>query len=551
MRRLHRYLLLFLIFFVVPQVAAEQINTFTADYYLQTDGSVKVREEINYQFTAPRHGIFRTIPYLKTTREGKTFQLDLLQFQVNQPFSLSREKNEIKLKIGDPDRTFTGKRTYVIQYRIKGALTYFTDHDEFYWNVNGNGWQVPILALTARVHLPKAVEEADLKTRCFTGRVGSTEQSCQAQTQETTTTFQATRPLNNLEGLTLALGFPKSLVQVLEPKPYVDFWQTLLGRTIKVILLILLTLILLFWYLLYPVWIIIKWFHHGRDPKATVGQATAWFSIPKIGKKELTPGEAGTLLDEKVDLRDFFATLIDLAGRGFLKIQERKKKEFYLLKSSGPASAQLNSYEQALLDKLFGSKPEIKVKDTQIISVFGNLSKNLYEQVVKLGLFPKNPQSIRIFYGVIMSMALGTANVLLFLVAWLFGMRMPQKTQLGADTAKMVKALKSFLVSQQRQLTFQADKQQLFEKLLPYAIAFGVEKVWAKRFKDFKLQNPDWYESAAGGRFNSVVLANSLSRSFSSMQSRMSSTTSSSGFSSGFSGGSSGGGGGGGGGGSW
>jgi uncharacterized membrane protein len=93
--------------------------------------------------------------------------------------------------------------------------------------------------------------------------------------------------------------------------------------------------------------------------------------------------------------------------------------------------------------------------------------------------------------------------------------------------------------------------QMMFEKLLPYAVAFGVEKVWAKRMEGIPFQQPSWYAPYSSGNLNAAVFTNSLSQSMSKVTSSMTPTSSSSGFSSGFSGGSSGGGGGGGGGGSW
>jgi len=541
MRRFCLVLIFLFTFFLAPQVKAEQINSFVADYWIQKDGSIKVREEIVYQFDVPRHGIYRNIPYLKTNSDNQTFRLDFSNFQVNHSFNQSQENNQIKLKIGDPNRTLIGEQTYIIEYEVKGALTYFTDHDEFYWNVNGNGWEVSSLSVQARVHLPDKVDSNSLNTKCFTGRTGSTHQLCEVIVEEEMTTFLTTQSLASQEGLTLVFGFPKNMVQVLEPKPYTQFWQTPFGQFLMAVLLILFTLFLLFWYLLYPVWIIIKWFRSGRDPKGTIGEASAWFSVPKINKKELTPGEAGTLIDEKVDVREFFATLIDLARRGFLKIEERKKNDFYLIKQLHPAGSRSQAaYEQELITDLFGTKSEVKIKDFKVYTAFAKLTKNLYQEVVTLQLFPKNPQSVRIFYGVIIALALASANLLLLLVAIFFGMQMPQKTTLGVDTANMVKALKKFLTSQERQLSFQADKQLLFEKFLPFAIVFGVEKIWAKRFAKFDLRSPDWYESQTDQKFNSVILANSLSRSVNNWQSGMSTTRSSSGFSSGFSGGSSG-----------
>ena len=542
--------------FLVPQVKAEQVNSFEANYYVQKDGSVKVIEEIKYFFTQPRHGIFRTIPFLKTNQDKQTYKLDLNNFSVNHPFSQSIENNQIKLKIGEADKTITGEQTYIIEYQIKGGLTYFSDHDEFYWNVNGNDWEVPILSIEARVHFPQELSQSAIKTQCYTGRAGSKEQACEITNNNQTTVFIVSRPLGAGEGLTLVYGFPKNLVAKLEPKPYTPFWQSSFGQFLKAIFLILFSLGMLFWYIGYPIWIIIKWFSSGRDPKSSIGQASAWFSIPKVNKHELSPAEAGTLIDEQVAMREFFATLVDLARRGYLVIEERTKNNFFLLKNQkNPPKDSLRSYEAKLINNLFAEKTEIKVKDTKIYTALTKFNNQLYSRVVDLALFPKNPQSIRIFYGVMAVLALMSANIFLFVVSLVFGMQMPKKTVLGADTANMVKALKSFITSQERQLTFQADKQVLFEKMLPFAIAFGVEKIWAKRFSKFDLKNPDWYQSHTGQQFNSLVLANSLKRSFTSMQSSMTSTTSSSGFSSGFSSGggsgSSGGGGGGGGGGSW
>jgi hypothetical protein len=77
--------------------------------------------------------------------------------------------------------------------------------------------------------------------------------------------------------------------------------------------------------LLYPIWIIIKWFKYGRDPD--FGPAvTAYFEGPKNASgRELTPAESGALIDEIVHVRDISATLVDLARRGYFKIEERDK----------------------------------------------------------------------------------------------------------------------------------------------------------------------------------------------------------------------------------
>ena len=137
-------------------------------------------------------------------------------------------------------------------------------------------------------------------------------------------------------------------------------------------------------------------------------------------------------------------------------------------------------------------------------------------------------------------MAVMTFNLPLFLISLIFGRAMPVKTLAGARAANVAKSLRNFLTSQERQLEFQAKKQLMFEELLPFAVAFGVEKIWAQRFKDINLKPPEWYSSYQTGAFNSTTFTRSLGYSLGSIASAATPTRSSSGFSSGFSGGSSG-----------
>ncbi|MBI4137385.1 DUF2207 domain-containing protein, partial [Candidatus Roizmanbacteria bacterium] len=186
-----------------------------------------------------------------------------------------------------------------------------------------------------------------------------------------------------------------------------------------------------------------------------------------------------------------------------------------------------------------------------LYSVVSTVQDLIYADLVKEGYFPENPDKVRKYYAIIAGIAAFTFNFFLLIISAIFGRIMPKKTMEGVHASNVARSLKNFLTSQERQLEFQAKNQMFFEKLLPFAIAFGVEKVWAKRFQDIDMKQPDWYEGTTHGRFNSVVFTNSLHSSFNSFTSAATPTTSSSGFSSGFSGGSSGGGGGGGGGGSW
>lgn len=545
---------------LLPAVArAEEISRYEEAITIVSEGTIAVGESILYDFeSSQRHGIFRTVPTIKTNAEGKKFILSFADFSVVDPkgneyqYSKITSGEELTLKIGDPDKTITGVHTYNISYTVAGALTYFSDHDELYWNVTGNEWQVPMKAVVASIELPAEVRKNDLRIACFTGSSGSTEANCSSSYNANTNvvTFQTTRPLGAYEGLTVVAGFPKGLVAVVEPKEYVQFWETLLGK----ILIVAIVIVAFLWYIVSPLILPFLWWKYGRDPKPAIGQATAWFEAPKgKGGRALTPGETGTLTDERADNADITATVVDLARRGYMKIVEKTKGDVHLNKvASTVAGDTLEPFEKMLFTGIFKDKDNVTLKTADLTKVVSDTKNKLYDAVVAEGFFPKNPQSTRTAYSVGSVIALMTGNFLLFLSILFFGYHMPRKTIIGAGASAMARALKNFITSQERQFKFQAEKQMLFEKLLPFAIAFGVEKIWAARFAEMHLKSPDWYSGYSGARFNTVVFASTLHNTSSGISHAATSTSSSSGFSSGFSGGgSSGGGGGGGGGGSW
>jgi len=535
--------------------AEEKISNFDAKININQDGTIQVEEKIVYDFGDLRkHGIYRTIPLSKINSGNKKFYLKISGVSIvdatgkKYHYSQTNIGDDLSIKIGDANTYVTGTKTYVISYKVSGALTYFSEHDELYWNVVGNAWEIPIASASVDIKLPQIVELSQIKSTCYTGTYGSTSQFCEIEKKETGMNVFVKKELQVKEGFSVVLGFPKGIAAVLEPREAVDFFSTIFGK----ILLTILGIMAFCWYIIYPIWLPIKWFLHGRDPKTTNMVVTAWYDPPKSKSgRLLTPIETGTLIDEQVDLRDISGMIVDLARRGYFKIVEKKKKDFYFIKGKDPNNKDLMDFEKDFLKAVFTEK-EIRLKDVNLVADIEAIKKKVYEQQVADGFFPKNPNSIRNFYLIITGLAAFTFNFQLVFSAMIFGRSMPKRTLFGAEQKNIALSLKNFLQSQERQLAFQAKNQMLFEKLLPYAIIFGVEKIWADRFKDIDLKQPDWYQGYGNQNFNSLLLISSLNSSFSSIKSTISSTNSSSGFSSGFSsGGFSGGGGGGGGGGSW
>lgn len=548
--------ILSLLIYAPGTVYAETIDSFDATYSLRSDGRIDIRERIAYDFSdTSRHGIYRTIPYMTKNSEGKKIVMNFSEFRLlddkGVPYNFSKTKidDTYSLKIGDAERLLQGVHLYDIAYTVSGGMRYFSDHDELYWNVTGNGWEVPMLKASATIVLPQDIKKTDVTLACYTGISGSTEKACNMTYSKGKVVIKTLTPLQAGEGLTVVVGIPKNIIAVLEPTLYVPYWETRDGKIILAAIMIL----ALFWYVLYPLYLPIRWWVHGRDPKPLVGEVTAWFDAPKTKRgRTLTPGETGTLVDEKADMQDIISTVVHLAQRGYVRILEPKKGDFSLerLRDSVKESP-LEAYEKTLLTGLFASGDTIDFKNGSLVSVAQDTKNALYDAALTEKFFDKNPQSTRTAYGVLAFFALCTGNIPLLLSALIFGLHMPKKTLYGSTQAAVAKSLKNFLTSQERQLAFQAKNQMFFEKLLPYAIAFGVEKIWAERFRDIAMKPPSYYQGYSMSNFNSINFANSLSSTGSKIAAAATPVSSSTGHSSGFSGGFSGGGGGGGGGGSW
>ena len=213
-------------------------------------------------------------------------------------YESSRERHYRKLKIWIPGAVDTVK-TVVVRYRVLNGLKFFEEHDELYWNVTGDEWDVPIERAIAVVRLPSGV--TGIRSYAFTGGYGSQESAARITTVGTTLTVETTRALNFREGVTVAIAWnPGVVARPTAADKTRDFLRA------NVPLLIPFGVFgLMFW----------LWRRHGRDPRR---QPVAVRYEPPGA---LTPAEVGTLVDNSPDMRDITATVVDLAVRGFIKIK--------------------------------------------------------------------------------------------------------------------------------------------------------------------------------------------------------------------------------------
>lgn len=565
-----RLLVCLLLLLAAAPLAAQRtlaIRRFEATILVNQDGTVDVTETITAEFTGSWNGIYRTIPVEYHTPQGFnwTLRLDFLGATggpEGAPLKVEsgRERHYMKYKVWVPGAE-NATRTVQLHYRAKNGLRFFTDHDELYWNITGDEWDVPIDSAWAEIHLPAAA--SGIRAIALNGAYGSTAQESSVGTEGNVIRITMPRRLEFHEGVTAVVGWDKGVVR--EPTQNERALGFLAAN----------------WPLAIPVLVFFAmfylWRRVGKDPEGL--PVTVQYEPPK----GLTPAEAGTLTDEKVDMRDITATMIDLAVNGYLKIEEREEKVlfglfknqqyvFHRLEPGGEAR-QLASHERSVLNGIFeGGKTVVKLSDLEdeFYSHLSGIRDQVYRGLVDRGLYRSRPDYVKVRWlagAIVLGMVtvIGGATIgarfgltpLPFVIAGilsaaivaLFGRVMPARTVPGARALEKVRGFEEFLTRVEGERFAQIVKTpEMFERFLPFAMAFGVEKKWARAFQDIYREPPRWYVGTNPMGFNATSFSSRLSDLSTSAANTMSSSPRSSG-GSGFSGGSSGGGGGGGGGG--
>lgn len=529
-------------------------------------GDVSVTERFVVHFTGSWNGIYRSIPVEYDGRGGMNYTLRLRVESVTDGagtplrHEIDRQGGSRRIRMWVPD-AHDATRTIVLTYAADNALRFFDEHDELYWNVTGAEWDFPIDNVTAEVILPDDV--TGIRTATFTGARGSTESAVSEQVGSTLT-FRGTRPLGYGEDLTLVVGWNRGVVA--RPTTADRVASVLTSNAILLAPMVAFLLML-------PVWR-----RFGRDPEP--GSVFVRYEPPP----DMTPAEAGTLMDDRADLRDITATLVDLAVRGFVQIDEKKKDQLFGLISSRDYEITLlqrgqwpglKPHERALLQALSVHSHDDRVLLSELQNQFykhlPDIRKHLTRSLVDGGFYVRSPSVVRAVWiavaamsavavfliGGAMAARLGISPVAGFfaaaataLVVGIFGWLMPRRTAQGARTHTWLRGFEEFLGRVEKdRLERLVDSPAVFEKFLPYAMAFGVESNWARAFDGLATQPPTWYHTSDGRSFRPHLFVADLGRMSSVAGSAMTSAPRSSSGSSGFSGGSSGGGFGGGGGG--
>lgn len=362
-----------LLWALIPPTAAEaqgsdiSLDRFEQDIVVRSDGSIQVQERLTIRFEGSWNGIERDLMDAHETAEGRSARLRYRIEEITdaQGRELEVERSRIsgglRLRIWVPGAQ-DAVRQVLLRYEVEGALRFWTEElidegragpdapsrpfDELYWNATGHGWEMSIREAVIRVRLPEGA--TGVGAWGYTGSPGSTEQAVATDISPPDAGIRTTRQLREREGLTVSVIWDAGLVD----RPTVLDQAVSRVRAMWPVGLPVVALFGMF----------LTWRAHGRDPDRR------HIMVQYHPPEGLSPAEVGTLVDHRAELHDVTATLVDLAVRGYLTIEEEEaskgilsrlsRKNRYTFHQARPRSdwSELRPHERQYLKGLFPPK---------------------------------------------------------------------------------------------------------------------------------------------------------------------------------------------------
>lgn len=537
-----------------------EFERFDSDITLHQDGTFTVRETQVVNFTGSFHFINR---FLSTQKggfsEGKTcgrvrigdVHVFDLEGEPYDPSMWSVESKEGGKNVHIEFKAANEQKGWIIEYRMSGAVIFASEYDRLYLDAVSIDREAPIKSSRTTVTLPEGTDMSRVESTVYVDR-DFTPEAYDMGVEGKTLWFEV-YGIAPYEAYTVDVAFPKGVVRM--PLLYRGWFMYLMISLAAALFLAVLGGMLF------------KWWKEGRDTGAPEADVVR-YEPPE----DLKPAMMGFLVREGYKPEDVTSTIVDLAIRGKLIIEEEEKgsvlnrKEYSFVRADRSEEGLLD-YEREILEGLFEEGDRVSEKDlkNEFYSHMSDIYEDIKKEVMKKKLFLQDPVSMKkqyIGFAVIIGGVLPFLLMLLYtwfdlgyiwilavglagagLAIGIVGRYMPRRTSSGSLALSKSLGFKEYLATAEREeMKFMTPES--FQRNLPYAMVLGVADEWASKFTEICTSPPAWFHGSYTA-YSTVYLAGSLSSFSSSMSSTLSSSPSSGG--GGFGGGSAGGGFGGGG----
>jgi len=447
-----------------------------------------------------KHGIFRVLPKKYKTVNG-TFNLPINLISITDKngnklnYSTSQDSDTVTYKIGDANLLVHGENFYQIKYQVKNTIrTGNQNFDELYWNVLGDYWDLEIDNFSAKIIFPAGIDKDNSQISYYTGALNSKNSDLATYNwdDENTLSLHSNQTLLKGQGITVSVAFPKNII-----KPYQASFKDKYGFSIGDIIIFLFFPILTLVLCLYSY----KKNKNKFDSRKTI---VPEFEIPE----NLVPIEMGGLLKKgELNKNSIAATVIHLGVLGYLKIERTTKKvlfrdtsEFNLINTGQAPKADLNELEAYILSVILGSTKEVGLENVSLTvsSHFMEISKKLLKALSDQGFIDKNKQKYKKFFSVASAYLVAifvlfafnsfsffsVSLVVSLVIVIVFSTTVSNLTDKGAEITWRIKGFKLYMETAEKYRSQFQEQNDILDKLLPYAILFGLTKEWLSKLKD-------------------------------------------------------------------
>ncbi|AWG20266.1 hypothetical protein FFWV33_01345 [Flavobacterium faecale] len=341
--------------------AQERILNFDTTIKIEHSGVIQVNETITIKAEGQLfvHGLLRQLPLNRKDIDGNAVDVgytlqSIKKDGVSENYFTKEADGDFKIYIGDKDIDLpSGIYEYEIVYTVPFQIGYFDSYDELYWNVTGNGWDIPIDKASCTLYLPN--ENATFgNVNAYTGYEGDkgSQGTASLDSNKTIAHFYVTG-LGATQGLTVAASFDKGIVlppsKIQEASSFYkkiknNLWSTVFGLGM-----------LLFYFF--------QWKKKGKDP--VIKTIVPEFRPPF----DWSPAIVGYVYNRAVTDGIYMASMVQVAIKGAIKITSTIEKSLfttstvYQIEVLNASPNNLSEEEKALF-KPMASRKKIIVSQT-------------------------------------------------------------------------------------------------------------------------------------------------------------------------------------------
>ncbi|MCI2417773.1 DUF2207 domain-containing protein [Saccharopolyspora sp. K220] len=454
---------------------------------LERDGLVSVTEQIT---VPPGQPVERNMPLRQSAGAG-----------VDRVFTVSGLTLDGGTAQVDADKVHLTLQPGVstLKYAVRGAVADTGDVQEVQWQVSG-GWSVPVDRVEVASLLSPRVPQ---NIMCLAGPVGSADRCARFEITHTQAVHALTYGLEPGDRMDITFNIPAGTV----PANAVTEEYFSLARAFSLTPATAAGLVGIGLLLIGGLGL--AWYARGRDARAfaeDVGRVEVLMTdsrgaVTFASPDGVLPGQIGAVIDERVDPVDVTATIIDLAVRNYLWIEELPGQDWRFVRLN-PADESLRPFERAVYELLIGESPEVRLSQLRGVDL-SRVREALYAEVVDKEWFGRRPDADRnrfwwIGIGLTVGGALLTAvlaltsslallgiGVVLGGIAMTFSARlMPARTSRGSALVLQVRGLRSYLHEVSADALPPADRETVFSRSLPYVVVLDETDRWLAEFAE-------------------------------------------------------------------